>query len=124
VRDAEIAGELELKDGHAAGLKVSGFTLPELQFATISAKFAVKGEHIDIEELRADGPQLKVNGGGQITLRGTVPDSVLNLKVTLQPGPESDDNIKSLLTLVPRPKNARPDAPLAITGTVRQPRFR
>lgn len=123
-RDGEIAGDLELRQAHAAGLKIRGMTVPQLEFASITAKFTVKGEQIELQELRADGPQLKVNASGQVTVRTPPTESVLNLRVTLQPGPESDDTTRGLLALIPRPKNARPDAPIVVTGTLAQPRVR
>ena len=123
-RDGQIAGELDIKKAFANGIKVRGFAVPELSFSTISAKFAVKGDQVDIEDLRADGPQLKLSGAGTVNVRTPPADSVLNLKVTLQPGANSDESIRGLLALVPRPKNARPDAPMTITGTLAQPRVR
>jgi type II secretion system protein N len=123
-RDGELAGELQVKKGHATGLKIRGLAVPELDFARITAKFAVKGDQIELQELHADGLQLKVNASGQLTVRTPPTDSVLNLRVTLQPGPESSDAIRGLLALIPRPKNARPDAPMIVTGTLAQPRVR
>jgi hypothetical protein len=46
------------------------------------------------------------------------------MRVTVVPGNDATDDIKTLLSLIPRPKNARLDAPITITGTLRQPRLR
>jgi type II secretion system protein N len=124
VREGQIAGEIELANGQMAGVTINGLVVPEVNFDTIAAKFAVNGGHIDIEEFHADGRELRASGSGQITLRTPLNDSVLNLKATVQPGPEPSDSVKGLLMLIPRPKNAKPDAPMTITGTLAQPRVR
>ncbi|OFV87278.1 MAG: hypothetical protein A3J75_08410 [Acidobacteria bacterium RBG_16_68_9] len=79
---------------------------------------------MEVQEFRADGNEITVSGSGQVTVRTPVGDSVLNLKVTLQPGPGSTEAVKGLLNLVPRAKGSRPDAPVTISGTIARPRFR
>lgn len=124
IREGQIAGDLDIANGHMEGIKIKGILVPELNFDTVAAKFAVNGGHIDIEDFRADGREIRATGSGQITVRAPLGDSVLNLKVSLQPGPETNDSIKGLLLLVPKPKNAKPDAPMTLTGTLAQPRVR
>jgi type II secretion system protein N len=124
LREGQIAGELDIANGQMSGVKMKGMGLPELNFDTIAAKFSANGGQVEIEEFRADGREIKVTGSGQITIRQPLGDSVLNLKASLLPGPEVNDTIKGLLAIIPRPKNAKPDAPLTIVGTLAQPRVR
>jgi len=124
MREGQIAGELEVANGQMAGVAFRGLVLPELNFDTIAAKFAFNGGQLEVEEFHADGRELRLTGSGQITVREPLGDSVLNLKVSLLPGPEPTDAVKGLLALVPKPKNAKPDAPMTIAGTLAQPRVR
>jgi len=59
-------------------------------------------------------------------MRTPLADSVLNLKVALAPGPDSTDDIKTLLSiLIPPPaKGAKADAPRTLSGTLAKPRLR
>ena len=60
-----------------------------------------------------------------MALRDPIGDSVLNLKLTAQPGANSPDEVKNLLLLLPPlPKNAKPDTPRVISGTLKFPRVR
>lgn len=122
-RSGRAAGELELQRAGTTALKVKGFGVPDLHFATASVKFALQNNRLDIQELRAEG-DAKLSGEGQIALRTPVQDSVLNLRVSIVAGAESPDAVKGLLQLIPRAQGARPDAPVAISGTLRNPRFR
>lgn len=124
MRDGQAAGELELQEAQIAAVKVSGFPVPDLTFQSVAIKFAVNGNRVEVQEFRADGNEITVSGSGQVTVRTPVGDSVLNLKVTLQPGPGSTEAVKGLLNLVPRAKGSRPDAPVTISGTIARPRFR
>lgn len=124
LREGQVAGELEIADAQMSAVKIKGMVVPEISFDTVAAKFAANGGQLEIEEFHADGRELRASGSGQITVRDPVGDSVLNLKVLLQPGPEVTDTIRGLLSLVPRPKNAKPDAPMTIVGTLAQPRVR
>lgn len=124
LREGQIAGELEIDGGQMSGIKVSGFVVPDLNFDTIAAKFAVNGGQIEVEEFNADGRELRASGSGQITIRAPLGESVLNLKVLLSPGPEPTDSVKGLLALVPKAKNAKPDTPMSIVGTLAHPRVR
>jgi type II secretion system protein N len=124
LREGQIVGELDIANGQMAGVAFRGLTLPELNFDTITAKFAFNGGQLEVEEFQADGRELRLSGSGQITVRAPLGDSVLNLKVSLLPGPEPTDAVKGLLALVPKPKNAKPDTPMTIAGTLAQPRVR
>jgi type II secretion system protein N len=124
LENARAAGEFDIKDAGLTGAKINGLGVPDLTFNEITFKFARQGTRLEIQEFRADGDQVKASGDGQVVLREPLADSVLNLRLTVVPGNNASDDIKTLLSLIPRPKNARLDAPLTITGTLRQPRMR
>jgi type II secretion system protein N len=124
LENARAAGEFDIKVAGLTGAKINGLGVPDLTFNEITFKFARQGTRLEIQEFRADGDQVKASGDGQVVLREPLADSVLNLRLTVVPGNNASDDIKTLLSLIPRPKNARLDAPLTITGTLRQPRMR
>lgn len=123
-RAGRAAAEIELRDVGSSAIKVQGFGVPDLHFSTITAKFSLQGRTLEIEEIQADGDELKVTAAGQVALRDPLGDSVLNLKVKALPGPNSPDAIRGLLSLVPQGAKGRPDAPFAVTGTLSKPRMR
>ena len=122
--DGQAAGELEIKNAHTTALKVNGITVPDLSFQAVTAKLSMNAGRIEVEEFRADGPELKANATGQVTLRKPWPQSTLNLKANVQQGPQATDSVKGWLSLIPKPKGGRPDAPMTISGTIAQPRVK
>jgi len=123
--ELRAAGELELSDAGMTDAKWAGLPLPPLRFEGATAKFSVQGTRLEIQELEANGPDLKLSASGQVALREPVADSVLNLKLSVEPGPEASDQIKTLLSFIPPPaKGAKPDAPRTVSGTVAKPRIR
>jgi type II secretion system protein N len=124
LENARAVGEFDIKDAGLTGAKISGLGVPDIVFKEVAFKFARQGTKLDIQEFRADGDQIKATGDGQVVLREPLADSVLNMRLTVVPGNNASDDVKTLLSLIPRPKNARLDAPLTITGTLRQPRLR
>ncbi|MDX2168678.1 MAG: type II secretion system protein GspN [Deltaproteobacteria bacterium] len=123
--ELRAAGELELGDASLTDAKWSGFVLPALRFDGATAKFSVQGNRLEIQELHAEGPELTLVASGQVALREPVSDSVLNLKLSVAPGPEATDQIKTLLSFIPPPaKGAKADAPRTVSGTLAKPRIR
>ena len=124
--DLRAAGELALDRASIADVKIANFfTIPTLHFDKTTAKFSVQNSRLDVQELDANGPEIKLSVSGQIALRQPLADSVLNLKVVALPGPNPTDEAKGLLALMPSlGKGAKPDAPHVLTGTLSRPRFR
>lgn len=120
----QAAGELDIRDASMSAAKIQGMQVPDLHFPEIALKFSLRSGKLDLQELHADGDEVKMNGNGQIVLRDPLSDSVLNLKATFQPGSGNPDMGKTLLALLPKSPGARPDAPLSITGTIAQPRLK
>lgn len=103
----------------------NGLTLPALHFDKAALKLSVQGGRVEVQDLDANGPELRLSASGQIALREPVNDSVLNLKFTALPGANSPDEVRTLLSFIPPPpKGAKPDAPRTISGTLARPRVR
>jgi type II secretion system protein N len=123
-RAAQVTGEVSVNRPGMVGAKVRGFKLPDLQFAQAKGKLTLKGDRLEIQEFRASGDMLGVQGSGSIVLRDPPETSQLNLRVTFEQSAATPPEIKGALALVPRAPNARPDAPITITGTFAAPQFR
>jgi type II secretion system protein N len=127
--ESNAAGELYLDKASLTDAKVNissiNVSLPALHFDKAAVKFSTQGGRLDIQELEADGPDVMLSLNGQIALREPVYDSVLNLKLSAVPGPESPEEVKNLLALLPPPpKGSKPDTPHVISGTLARPRVR
>jgi type II secretion system protein N len=124
--DTRAAAELELGRASLTDARLSnGITLPALTFDKATMKLSAQGGRLDVQELEASGPDLRLSASGQIALRQPLADSVLNIKLTALPGANSSDEVKTLLSLLPPlPKGSKPDAPHVISGTLARPRIR
>ena len=120
LRAGRAAGEIQLQHANLTGAKVNGIGVPDLHFETVALKFEYEGGKLDLQELNADGAELKIGGTGQVVLARPIQNSILNLRVTVLPGAEAPDEIRGLLSLIPRSKKARPDAPVRHRGHVEQ----
>lgn len=123
--ELRAAGELELTDAALTDAKVSGFPVPALRFDAMAAKLSVQDRRVEIQELAATGPDVLLVASGQVALREPLGDSVLNLKVSIEPGAEASDEIKTWLSFLPPvPKGAKADTPRTLSGTLAKPRLR
>lgn len=75
-------GRLWLKGLGWRGLKIKGFSVPDIDFEQAWLDAEVKGNRLFIKKLQADGKDLKVRISGDIALRQSGP---LNLSVILKP---------------------------------------
>jgi len=121
---AQVAGDLIVNRPGLANAKIKGFKVPDLTFAQAKGKLSLKGDRLEIQEFRATGDMLGVQGSGSIVLREPPETSQLNLRVTFEQSAATPDVIKAALALIPHAPNARPDAPVTITGTFAAPQFR
>lgn len=124
IESGQASGEVRLENAGLEKAKISGFGVPDLHFATTQLNFAVRQGRLEIEQLNATGDELNISASGQISLREPLDASVLNLKATVLPGKNAPDSIRGLIALIPKPPDAKPDAPMRISGTLRSPRFR
>ncbi len=118
------SGEIYLDQAGTEEIVYNGLPLLDLAFDEIKVLFTVQGGRVEIEEMSATGPDMLISGGGQIGIRESLLDSVLDLEVIIQAVEDARPEVKGLLTLIPRKRGAKADSPLAITGTLRKPRYR
>jgi type II secretion system protein N len=122
--DARAVGEFELQNASVTDAKFKQFTVPALQFDETMTKFSLQANRLEIQEFSATGPQFELAGTGQIAIRDPLPDSALNLKVSIAAAEGADDLTKTLLSILPPPpKGAKPDAPRSLSGTLAKPRL-
>lgn len=125
LNDIRAAGEVDLDDASLSNARIGVFPIPPLHFDRSSLRFSLQGGRLDVQELELSGPEVRVSISGQIALREPLADSVLNLKLSAAPGPNSPEEVTNLLALLPPPaKGAKPDAPRVISGTLARPRVR
>ncbi|MBI4516058.1 MAG: type II secretion system protein GspN [Deltaproteobacteria bacterium] len=123
-RSAQVAGELTVNRPGLIGARIAGIKLPDLQFAQAKGQLNLKGERLELQEVRLSGDQLSVSLSGQMTFREPLGSSALNLRITFEQSAATPTEIKALLALIPRPANARPDAPITLAGTLAAPQVR
>lgn len=116
-------GDIVIDGAALSGVKVEGFTIPDLAFKQIKMKGTLRSGRLEVTELIANG-DVSVQGSGQVVLRQPLQDSSLNLRATILPTPTTPDGVKAMISLIPRPPGAKPDAPLTVTGTLIRPRIR
>jgi type II secretion system protein N len=120
---AQGSGDLVLESAGISQAKVSGYPVPDLNFRQSKLKFVVRSGRLELQDVAIAG-DVNVQGSGQIILRAPMPDSVLNLRATLQPTGTTPDAVKALMAMIPKAPGAKPDAPMTITGTLSHPRVR
>jgi type II secretion system protein N len=86
--------------------------------------FDMKQGRMDVEQFNANGDELNISASGNVSFRDPIDASVLNLKATFLPGKNAPDNIRAMIGMIPKPRDAKPDAPVRISGTLARPRFR
>jgi type II secretion system protein N len=111
-RTGRGSGELTLQTGALEGAKISGFTLPDLHSCSGSAALRLREGRLEISELQATCDEIELAGGGQLVLREELPNSVLNVKLSPQPGSAPSKEVSALMPLIPR----------VISGTLARPR--
>lgn len=124
VENGQASGEVRLENGGIEQAKIAGFVVPDLHFKESLLKFGVQGGRMEIEQFNATGDELNVSASGTVSFRDPLDASVLNLKTTLLPGKSAPDSIRALIAMIPKPRDAKPDSPVRISGTLSRPRFR
>lgn len=126
INDVRAAGDLHLADAELVDAKFNAFPVAPLHFDGVAARFDLQGGRLEVQELKVDGKEILLDASGQVAMRSPLADSVLNLKLKLDPGPECPDDLKTLLSaIIPPPaKGAKPDSPRTLSGTLSKPRLR
>ncbi|HUI25151.1 MAG TPA: type II secretion system protein GspN [Candidatus Kryptonia bacterium] len=123
-RATQVSGDITIARPALTGAKIKGFKVPDVQFSLAKGKFTFKGDRLDLQDVKLSGDQLNASVSGQINFRQPVSASTLNLRATFESSPATPDQIKVLLALIPRAPNARPEAPITITGTLGAPQVK
>ena len=124
VETGQAKGEISLENGSLEKAKISGFPVPDVHFRDTRMTFGLQNGRMEVEQFNANGDELNISATGQVSFREPIDESVLNLKATFLPGKNAPDNIRALIGLIPKPRDAKPDAPVRISGTLARPRFR
>lgn len=123
IEGTQGGGDVVIDGAALSGVKVEGFTVPDLSFKQVRLKFTLRGGRLEVQELVANG-DVSLQGSGQVVLRMPIQESSLNLRATILPTATTPDGVKAMIGLIPRPPGAKPDAPLTVTGTLLRPRVR
>ncbi len=123
IEAGQSTGELTLEGAALSSAKVAGFPVPDLHLRQTKLTFVVRAGRLEIQAFQANG-DVDVQGSGQIVLRDPLPDSTLNLRVTIQQSLATPDPVKMLVGLIPRAPGSKPDAPIMVTGTLGRPHAR
>lgn len=121
---ARASGEVYLDRAGTEGLVFRGLPILDIALDETKLIFNLQGGRIEIEEFSSVGPDATITGSGQIGIRDPIETSVLDLKVTIEPAADARPEVKGLISLIPRERGAKPDAPISITGTFTKPRVR
>lgn len=113
----QLVGELQVTDFKSDARYTNGDSYVNT-FPIIAAKFVVRGETMDVQELRVESiqPTFKATVSGQITLRSPWKQSLLNLRG------DGDAAFREVANLA-RGKRAK-EGPITLTGTFNDPQFR
>ncbi len=118
-------GELELSvaDLSLEQVSVRGIRLPDLSFPTASGAAQIFGPRLQVKELSASGPDLRLTASGDVVLREPTPQSVLNLRLTIDVPPGAQPGLRVATALLP--KRAAGEAPnYTLKGTLAAPVLR
>lgn len=116
-------GDLVVDGAALSAAKVNGFSVPDIRLRQAKLKFTLKDGRLDLQEFQSSG-DVTAQASGTLTLHDPVPDSILNVRATVEQSLATPDAIKTLIALIPRAPGSKPDAPITISGTLGRPRVR
>lgn len=118
--DTQTQLTLQLSDVSILGLDLTGDGDTQIGLGEISLQLAGQGRSIQINSLTAQGGDFDVDGEGSVIIGRTAATSRLRLTLLVQPGPDLDPSLNSLLELTGKPaEDGR--FPLRITGSLAKP---
>jgi len=110
-------GRLWLKDLASRGLKVKGFTVPDLDFEKGWLEADLKGDRLTVKKLELDGKDLSVRATGDLVLRDR---GTINLAIKLKPSERLAHEQSGLISLL-RARDADGYYLLTLGGTLSEP---
>src|SRR5262249_27860039 len=90
----QFTGDMILEPAALTAAKVQGITLPDLHFRQTKLKFVLHQGRLEIQDFSAAG-DVNVQGSGNVVLRDPLPNSVLNLRVTVETSLATPDVVKT-----------------------------
>jgi type II secretion system protein N len=115
-------GFFDLSAGQAR-VKGLSFLVPdvdELSLGTLSLRATARGGSLEIERVAASGGAFEVTGSGNLLLAPNLPDSRINLNLSVKTNPQAPSELVSLIDLI-RPAQADGSYRLRLTGTIARP---
>ena len=118
---AEGSARFELADVEAAGLSLGGLPVPAVSFSRIRGELELHGTRLQVEELSAAAPGVRIGLSGDVLLRRPAERSVLSLGLRAEVSPEADPSwrLARAALLPPRPPGAH--ARYSLRGTLARP---
>jgi type II secretion system protein N len=114
---------LAVRDLALEQVSVRGFRVPDIAFPTIDAAAEVFGARLQVREARAAGNDLRFDATGDVLLREPLPQSVLNLRLTIEVPPNAQPALRVATGLLPkRPPGEAPA--YTLKGTIGAPVLR
>jgi type II secretion system protein N len=92
--------------------------MPGVRLDEAAGTFRMDRGVITVEKFKGHGPDFSVTAQGEIRLADPLPESTLDLRVTLNPTPEGQKHFGMLLNFLPHPPNGQP---YVLHGPVRLP---
>lgn len=101
-------------------VSVRGFRLPDVAFPTVDASAQVFGARLQVKEIRAAGDDLRFDASGDVLLRDQLPQSVLNLRMTVEIPPNAQPALRLVSGLLPKKNPGEPPV-YSVKGTIAAP---
>ncbi|HUY18342.1 MAG TPA: type II secretion system protein GspN [Candidatus Binataceae bacterium] len=100
------SGQVHLKLTHFTLRVIRG--LPTLRFGDLDGSAHVEGGVVTVDSLDAAGGDFTVSASGTIRLAADLPDSLIDLRVKLEPTPSGRRRLGPLFQMLPHPPGAQP----------------
>ncbi|MBY0276363.1 type II secretion system protein GspN [Candidatus Binatia bacterium] len=101
-------------------VSVRGFRVPDVAFPTVDASAQVFGARLQVKEVRAAGDDLRFDASGDVLLREPLPQSVLNLRMSVEIPPGAPPAFKLINGLLPK-RNPGEAPSYTVKGTIGAP---
>lgn len=111
---------LTVRDLALEQVSVRGFRLPDLAFPAVNASAEVFGARLQVKEVRAAGDDVRFDASGDVLLRDQLPQSVLNLRMTVDIPPDAQPALKLVRGLLPK-RNPGDEPVYTVKGTIAAP---
>ncbi len=101
------------------------YSLHEIEFKTVDAKFSIQGRDVNINKCEFSGPYMDGNFSGKLYIKNSVEQSRINISGTIQPHDKIIDSIKKVFPVIDMLKknSIAIKLPFKINGVVADPKF-